>query len=31
MTDLNKESFFMAQKQANTDRKYKADLGKIKF
>ena len=31
MTDLNKESFFMAQKQANTDRKYKAELGKIKF
>jgi glycosyl transferase family 25 len=31
MTDLNKESFFMAQKQSNTDRKYKADLGKIKF
>ena len=31
MIDLNKESFFMAQKQANTDRKYKAELGKIKF
>jgi glycosyl transferase family 25 len=32
MTDLNKESFFMAQNQkANTDRKYKAELGKIKF
>jgi len=31
MTDLNKEAFFMAQKQANTDRKYKKDLGKIKF
>jgi glycosyl transferase family 25 len=31
MTDLNKEAFFKAQKQANTDRKYKKDLGKIKF
>jgi glycosyl transferase family 25 len=31
MTDLNKEAFIISQNLANIDRKYKAELGKIKF